>query len=161
MQTNETTLLSIRPSRVIVLRYYVGMFVLIFLIASLWFFNALIPPLPITKTTLLIGGTALLGFLTLLLFVMAEYKRMSTRYIVTDFRVIRKDGILRRVETVVPYRLLERVQLTQGVLDSILGIGTLIIDTGDDTVQIASVRNPESVEKAILSRMQVLQQQAR
>ena len=158
MQATETTLLSIRPSRVIVLRYYVGIVALLALTVLLWFFNYLLPPLSfITHATLTYVATGFLVFLAFILWALAEYKRASTRYIVTDFRVIRRDGILRRNEIVVPYRQLERVQMHQGIIDRILGIGTLVIDTGDDTVQIASVRDPQKVEQAIMTRMQQLQ----
>ena len=158
MQATEHTLLSLRPSRVLVLRYYVGMVLLLALIFVLWFFNYLVPTIgSISVRTLTIALTAFLGFLIIVFGLVAEYRRVSTRYVVTDFRIIRKDGILRRTETVVPYRQLERVVLHQGVVDRLLGIGSLIIDTGDDTVQINSIRDPKKVEQAIMSRMQTLQ----
>jgi len=158
MQGPEKTLLSIRPSRIIVLRYYVGIVFLLIVAFAVWFFKYLLPPTPfIAQQILVTAASSFLLFLAVLLWLIAEYKRASTRYLVTDFRVIRREGILRRTETVVPYRQLERVQLTQGIIDRLLGIGTLVIDTGDDTVQIASVRDPRKVEEAIMSRMQVLQ----
>ena len=65
------------------------------------------------------------------------------------------DGLL---DAVLPQgSLLERVQVTQGILDRVLGIGTLVIDTGEDKMLISSVRNPEKVERAIMGRMQPLQ----
>ena len=158
MQAPERTLLSLRPSRLLVLRYYVGMVLLLVLTLLLWVFNYLIPPVgPITTRTLSLGATGFFLFLVFLLWMIAEFKRASTRYEVTDFRIVRKDGILRRNETAVPYRQLERVVLHQGILDRVLGIGTLVIDTGDDTVQISSIRDPKKVEQAIMSRMQPLQ----
>ena len=158
MQAPEKTLLSVRPSRIIVLRYYIGIVFLLIATFSLWFFSYLLPPMSfIARETLLNAASGFLLFLAFLLWLIAEFKRASTRYEVTDFRVIRRDGILRRTETVVPYRQLERVQMTQGILDRVLGIGTLLIDTGDDSVRIASVRDPKKVQDAIMSRMQVLQ----
>ena len=158
MQAAEQTILSLRPSRVLVLRYYVGMVLLLLLTFLLWFFNYLVPSVgPITTRNLSIGITAFFAFLIIVLALLAEFRRASTQYLVTDFRIIRKDGILRRTETVVPYRQLERVVLHQGILERILGIGSLIIDTGDDTVQINSIRDPRKVEQAIMTRMQVLQ----
>ena len=158
MQGPEKTLLSIRPSRIIVLRYYVGIVFLLIVAFAVWFFKYLLPPTPfIAQQILVTAASSFLLLLAVLLWLIAEYKRASTRYLVTDFRVIRREGILRRTETVVPYRQLERVQLTQGIIDRLLGIGTLVIDTGDDTVQIASVRDPRKVEEAIMGRMQVLQ----
>ncbi|HTD81037.1 MAG TPA: PH domain-containing protein [Thermoplasmata archaeon] len=158
MQAAEQTILTLRPSRVLVLRYYVGMVLLLLATFALWFFNYLVPSVgPITTRNLSIGITAFFAFLIIVLALLAEFRRASTQYLVTDFRIIRKDGILRRTETVVPYRQLERVVLHQGILERILGIGSLIIDTGDDTVQINSIRDPRKVEQAIMTRMQVLQ----
>ena len=157
MQTSETTLLSLRPSRVIALGHYVGIVLLLLLTVVLWFFNYLLPALPVTSRTFTIVGSGVFVFLALLLWIRAELKRMATKYVVTDFRVIRKDGLLRRTETVVPYRQLERVMMTQGLLDRVLGIGTLVIDTGEDQVMIAKVRDPQKVEAAIMGRMQQLQ----
>ena len=158
MQGPEKTLLSIRPSRIIVLRYYVGIIFLLIATFSLWFFNYLLPSTSVIgREALRNAGSGFLLLLAVLLWLIAEYKRASTRYEVTDFRVIRREGILRRTETVVPYRQLERVQMHQGIIDLVLGIGTLDIDTGDDTVQSASMRDPKKVEEAIMSRMQVLQ----
>ncbi len=154
MATSETTLLAARPSRIVVLRYYVAAVFLLVLTFFLWFFDYLLPALPISRTTLTLGGTAVLGFLFLLLLLVAELKRLTTKYVVTDFRVIRRDGILRKSENVMPYNKVERVQLSQGILERVLGIGTLVVDTGEDQMLIASVRNPRNVERTIMSRMQ-------
>ncbi|TLZ70126.1 MAG: PH domain-containing protein [Methanobacteriota archaeon] len=157
MQTSETTLLSLRPSRVVVLGHYVAIVLLLLLTVAFWFFNYLVPAVPIQRGLFATGVSAFLIFLAFVLWIRAELKRASTKYLITDFRVIRKDGILRRTETIVPYRQLERVQVTQGILDRVLGIGTLVIDTGEDKMLISSVRNPEKVERAIMGRMQPLQ----
>ncbi len=154
MQANERELMSMGPSRALFLRYYVGVVLLLILTAAMWLFNNLLPALVQTFTLAL---TAFFGLLILILLVVVEWNRASTKYTVTDFRIIRKDGLLRRKETVVPYRQLERVVVNQGILDRILGIGTLSIDTGEDTVKISSVRNPKKVEQAIMKGMQTLQ----
>jgi membrane protein YdbS with pleckstrin-like domain len=154
MQANERTLMSMGPARAHFLRYYVGVVLLLVLTVLLWLFNSLLPALVRTFTLPL---TAFIALLVLVLLVLAEWKRASTRYVVTDFRIIKKHGILRRNETVVPYRQLERVVLHQGIIDRLLGIGSLSIDTGDDTVEISAVRDPKKVEQAIMGGMQTLQ----
>ena len=155
MASSETTLIAVRPSRILFLKYYVVAVLFLFLIFFLWFFDFLIPGLSIiSRTAIKLWGTAVLGFLALVLVLVAELKRLATKYVVTDFRVIRMDGILRKSENVMPYNKLERVQLTQGLVERILGIGTLVVDTGEDQMLIASVRNPRNVERAIMGRMQ-------
>lgn len=157
MQANERTLMSMGPARAHFLRYYVGIVLLLGLTVLLWLFKSFLPALVQTFT---LPVTLFIAVFILLLLLIAEWKRASTRYVVTDFRIIKKHGILRRNETVVPYRQLERVVLHQGIIDRILGIGSLTIDTGDDTVEIASVRDPKGVEKAIMGGMQTLQASA-
>src|SRR2546428_2322875 len=158
MQAPEHTLLTLRPSRVLVLGYYVGMVFRLVLTALLWIFNSVVHSGgPVSARTLTLAATSLFLILFIVMWALAEYKRASSRSEITDFRIVRKDGILRRNETIVPYRQLERVVLHQGILDRLLGIGTLVIDTGDDTVRISSVRDPQKVEQAIMSRMQTLQ----
>ena len=154
MVSSETTLITVRPSRVLFLKYYVVTVLFLFLIFFLWFFDYLLPALPITKAALKLWGSAVLGLLALVMVLIGEVKRLTTKYVVTDFRVIRMDGILRKSENVMPYNKLERVQLTQGIVERILGIGTLVVDTGEDQMLIASVRHPRNVERAIMGRMQ-------
>jgi membrane protein YdbS with pleckstrin-like domain len=158
MAATEKTLMSLQPSRVLFLRYYAGIVLLLILTFVLWFFNYLVPPLgPISVQTLTLGLTAFFVLLIIVLFLVVEWRRASTRYVVTDFRIIKKHGLIRRNETVVPYRQLERVVVHQGIIDRLLGIGTLVIDTGEDTIRISSVRDPQKVEQAIMSGMQTLQ----
>jgi len=101
-----------------------------------------------------IGVAGLLLFTALILVLVAELSRLGTRYIVTDFRVIRKVGIVRRKENAMPFNKLERTEMSQGVIDRILGIGSVVVDTGEDQMTIKSVRNPRDVEQTISSRLQ-------
>ncbi len=154
MASSETTLIAVRPSRILILKYYIVAVLFLLLIFFLWFFDYLLPAMPITKAAIKLWGTAVLGFLALVLVLVGELKRLATKYVVTDFRVIRMDGILRKSENAMPYNKVERVQLTQGLVERILGIGTLVVDTGEDQMLISSVRNPRNVERAIMGRMQ-------
>ena len=53
-----------------------------------------------------------------------------------------------------PFNKLERTEMSQGVIDRILGIGSVVVDTGEDQMTIKSVRNPRDVEQTISSRLQ-------
>lgn len=155
MATSEKTLIATRPSRIIALGYYVAAFFLFLLAGSLWFFSALLPALGfITRASLVLFGGVFLAFLGFLLVLIAEIKRLATKYVITDFRVMRMEGLLRRSQNAMPYTKMERVHLTQGILQRILGIGTVVVDTGEDQIQIASVRDPGNVERTIMGRMQ-------
>ncbi len=155
MQTPEVTLLSLRPSRVLVLRYYVGAVLLMILSFIIGFGIFRMPAIgPIVATLVTIGVVGLFLLTALILVLIAELMRLSTKYVVTDLRIIRKVGILRRSENAMPYNKLERVELSQGILDRILGIGSLVVDTGEDQMTIASVRNPRNVEQTVMGRLQ-------
>lgn len=161
MQQTEKTLVTAKPSRLIVLRYYVAAIFLVIL-AGFLFFQAFGFQLPgvwvVLPSTVNALAEVFLILIAFLLVVRAEVRRFSTRYFITDFRIIRKDGILRRRETVFPYRQLERVQLSQGIFERIFGIGTIVIDTGDDQMLIQSIGDPRKVEQAIMERVQRFQQ---
>jgi len=150
----EATLHTTRPSRLISFKYYAAAVLLAILAFLLWFFQSYLPDLPIGRATLVTWVSAFLIFLAIVSVIIAELRRFSTKYIITDFRVIRKDGIVRRHQNVMPYTKLERVQLTQGLLDRILGIGTVVLDTGEDQIPLSAVRDPRGIEAMIMSRIQ-------
>src|SRR5437879_13560661 len=94
MQAPEHTLLTLRPSRALVLRYYVGLVFLLVLTGLLWIFNSVVPSLgPISARTLTLAATARLLFLSIVMCALVEYSRASTRYAITDSRTLRRDGI--------------------------------------------------------------------
>ena len=155
MQSPETTLMSMRPSRVLFLRYYVAAVLLLILSVVIGSGIFMMPAIgPVVAALVTIGVAGLFLFTGLILVLIAELSRFGTKYIVTDFRVIRKVGIIRRKENAMPFNKLERTELSQGVLDRILGIGSVVVDTGEDQMTIASVRNPRDVEQTISSRLQ-------
>ena len=75
----------------------------------------------------ILAGVA--AFFALLALLVAELKRKSTRYVITDNKIIRVDGILSKRTSMVPYTQLERVDVTQSLLQRILQIGTVVVDT--------------------------------
>lgn len=158
MAAGEQTLLVTRPTRLIALRYYVGT-LLFFILGGLFFFGlveALWPAFPSGTvagwpTDRLLGvGFAVLAILLLLV---AELIRKSTRYTITDNKIIREDGILSKHTSMAPYTQLERVDLHQSFFQRILRIGTIEVDTGDDTMKIDMVPRPKQVRDLLSSRM--------
>lgn len=149
----ETTLLSLRPTRLVSLHYYVVWIVL-------WVFSAyffldwwnLIPddwvvPLLNVRVQTVLG--VLVGFFGLLSVLRGEFGRLWTSYTITDLRIIRKDGIIRRRTMEIPFTQIERVELEQGLLQRLLNIGDLVIDTGDDTVTLNSLRHVTLIHSEI------------
>jgi len=141
----ETTLLNLRPSRLIFFGSYVG-WIFLWILAVLTYANVgglfrdewRVPGIDVRVQTVLAW---FLGFLGLLLVLAAELKRITIRYTITDSRVIRTEGIVRRKTNQMPLNKIERVELDQGLVQRILKLGDLVIDTGEDTITLGSIRH--------------------
>jgi len=152
----EQTLMTMKPTRYIAFHYYV-LFVLSLILAPLiyfhpWYFDQ-IPRATIGPfdTTLIL--VALLLILALYSLIRAELKRATTFYVITDNKIIRKDGILSKNTQMVPYTQLERVDLNQTIGQRILHIGTVVVDTGDDVLRIDQISHPEKVQQLLSARL--------
>ena len=157
MNQGEQTLLVTRPTRLLSLGYYV-------LMAFLWaiagaFLLDFVPFVP-EAITIPVLGWSLETFAAVVFFVFglisllyAELVRKSTRYIITDVKVIREEGILSKRTAMVPYSHLERVEVTQSLLQRILRIGTVVVDTGDDSISIDMVPKPSEIQRILSQRM--------
>ncbi len=153
----EQTLMTMRPTRLIALRYYALTFSSLIVAPTLWFVE---PIIRFGNVSLSILGWSLDHILTVVFlllalygFLRAELMRATTRYIITDNKIIREDGILNKKTQMVPYTQLERVDLRQSFVQRILRIGTLVVDTGDDTLSIDMVPHPAQVQELLSERL--------
>jgi uncharacterized membrane protein YdbT with pleckstrin-like domain len=157
MNQGEQTLLVTRPTRLLSLGYYVLM-VFLWAIAGAFLLD-FVPFVP-EAITIPVLGWSLETFAAVVFFVFgliallyAELVRRSTRYIITDVKVIREEGILSKRTAMVPYSHLERVEVTQSLLQRILRIGTVVVDTGDDSISIDMVPKPSEIQRILSQRM--------
>lgn len=151
----EQTLLETRPTRLISFKFYV--LTAIAWVLAIIFFGGLVDRIP---NYVVFGawdtnriGAVFFGILGLLSLVTAELRRASTHYVITDNKIIRRDGILNKRTMMVPYTQLEKVDLNQSLLQRILRIGTLVVDTGDDSIEIEMVPRPGQVQDLLSRRM--------
>jgi len=154
----EQTLLVTRPTRLIALRYWSALVLALILAAVLGLRipSRFSPTFPNPAVAGIELSTILAGFfvfLALLAFLAAELKRKTTRYIITDNKIIREDGILNKNTQMIPYTQLERVDLHQTFGQRIFKIGTIVVDTGDDTLKIDMVRHPAKVQELLSNRL--------
>ena len=152
----EQTLLTTRPTRYIAFHWYV-LAVLFLAVAVLLYLHPFSflqiqwPGIgPISSETILL---ALLLLLALYSFIRAELKRATTLYVITDNKIIRRDGILSKNTQMIPYTQLERVDLNQSLGQRVLHIGTVVVDTGDDTLKIDHIPHPEKVQQLLSQRL--------
>jgi len=158
MYEGEQTLLVTRPTRLISFGYYVlFVFMLVLAGALILDLDALVgvpeitvPVLGWSLDNLLALVFGLIGVLSLLI---GELRRKSTRYIITDNKIVREDGILNKRTAMVPYSHLERVDVSQRLLERILRIGTVVVDTGDDSMSMDMVPRPKQVQELLSQRM--------
>ena len=156
--SGEQTLLVTRPTRLIAFRYWVSL-VLALILAGVFFLHILsrfFPTFPNPSVGGVDLGAILGGFFLALAFVAflaAELKRKTTRYIITDNKIIREDGILNKNTEMIPYTQLERVDMKQSFGQRILKIGTIVVDTGDDTLNIDMVRHPAKIQELLSTRL--------
>jgi len=154
---DEKTLMRIRPTRLIAFGYYV------LLLFSLLIAAVFILLKPIKNYGDEAGSAVGLGYDTIAAlfflliafyaFVRAELKRHTTLYLITDNKIVRSDGILNKNTQMLPYTQLKRVDLRQSLFQRILKIGTLVIDTGDDTLKIEMIKRPKDVQETLSQRI--------
>ena len=81
-----------------------------------------------------------------------ELRRRATRYTITQRRVIRRTGYLRRVQQEVQARDVREVQLHQGPLERLFGVGTVEVATAataERELLIAKVPNAKKVMEVL------------
>src|SRR5437773_1409773 len=156
LRQNSTTL--DRASRLFALRFWSAMLLALILAGVFGFhiprflgFTALSYTVAGIDLGLILAGFFL--FLALLAFSAAELKRKTIRYIITDNKIIREDGILNKNTQMIPYTQLERVDLHQSFAQRIMKIGTIVVDTGDDKLSIDMVRHPAKVQELLSNRL--------
>lgn len=146
----ETTLLNLRPTRLINFKFYVAWIVL-------WILSAIafLDPTHVIVDWRLVGFRlqsylgAFLGLLGLVALFYAEFSRLTIRYTVTDSRIIRKDGLVRRKTNQMPFNKIERVELDQGLLQRIFKLGDITLDTGEDVIVLQSLGNVAVVQEEL------------
>jgi uncharacterized membrane protein YdbT with pleckstrin-like domain len=152
----EQTLLTAKPTRYIAFHYYVLMIIAVILAPLIFFHISYISLLPDPQVGPVHSDTILTGLLLLLALyclLRAELKRATTFYIITDNKIIRRDGILSRNTQMMPYTMLNRVDLNQTFGQRMLHIGSILVDTGDDKMMIDHVAHPERIQQLLSARI--------
>ena len=145
-QSGETVLAHLRPSRLLSFHYYLVIFAIMAGIVSTslgYFPGTLVSPGLRTEFSLMLSGMAFF------LYLLSEFRRISHRYTIYDYRVGVAEGILRKRVQYMPFTRVERVEINQSLIGRLFGIGKVIIDTGDDHVVLHAIRSPAKVERLI------------
>ncbi len=103
---------------------------------------------------ILISGASLLA--GLFLFFISVFGHYSTRYFVTDKRVMKREGLFSKNLDVVPYRNIQNVELKKKFTERIVDIGDIYIDVaGGPDVELVfdNYPDPEKPHKKIQELM--------
>ncbi len=143
---SEKVLAHFRPSRLLSFHYYVVIFLLMAVVISTSLGGF---PASLIGSGLRNEFMGILAGLAVFLYFMSEFRRISHRYTIYDYRVGVAEGLLRKRVQYVPFNRVERVEINQSLVGRMFGIGKVIVDTGDDQVVLRAVRSPGKVERLI------------
>jgi predicted Zn finger-like uncharacterized protein len=151
----EETILQVHPAlaREHPLRF-VGIWLVILVglgVAGLGLVGKALLPGNLPQSVFVIGGLVLAGLAALAWFVWWTRSRFTTLK-VTNRRTVLRRGLLARETTEVRHRDVRNIQVNQGTLDRLLGVGDLAISSaGQDDLEIAvrGVPNPEKIAAVI------------
>ncbi|UCG95888.1 MAG: PH domain-containing protein [archaeon] len=84
-----------------------------------------------------------------ILILSSEFKRILTKYSITESRVVKEDGLINKKIEYIPYQMVEKISSSQQWYERVLKIGSIEIDTGEAHFWLNSISHPERLEKLI------------
>ena len=78
-----------------------------------------------------------------------------TRYVLTDNRIVIERGLIRREKVSMPYTKVQDLEITQSILERIMGVGDLIIYGANELSEtiLDDIPHPKDVEEIILTNI--------
>ena len=101
------------------------------------------------------------GALFLLLYPVRRYVDWATsHFVVTTDRIIHRRGWIAKYSMEVPLEAINDVRFEQGILDRIIGAGTLVVQSASEAGRqvFDHIRNPEEVQRTIYHQGELNQQ---
>ncbi len=144
LQPNEQVLATGKMHWII---YVQGLALLVLALAVLFI------PLPEDMRFLVQFAAAAIGLLALALLFRAWVEQVTTEIAVTNFRVIQKRGLIRRVTGEMNMDKVESVLVDQTIMGRILNYGTIAVrGTGSGIEGLQHIARPLSLRSAIVVR---------
>ena len=102
------------------------------------------------------GWTVIVAIVASSLWLASRYGRwLTTHFVVTDRRVIFRTGLLTKRGVEIPLDRVNTVHFNQSLLERILGVGDLLIESGGETGQqrFTDIRQPDRVQRVLHAEM--------
>lgn len=148
----EEILLEIKPSRKRFIVEYSVALVMVVLSLVIYYRSVSIPiDVDYIHPEIFLPVFLLINSFILILY--AEFRRKVEEYILTDYAVFEKIGIINKRMTNLPYIKLERCDLEEPFIERIVGIGDVRVDAGKDFFIIKGISRPEDIRDKIRSQM--------
>jgi len=77
------------------------------------------------------------------------YRRRGIRYEITEERIIKHTGRLGSATEEISFEDISRVRTSQSLGERLFGVGTIVVDTGVDHLELAAVPNHDRVVETI------------
>jgi uncharacterized membrane protein YdbT with pleckstrin-like domain len=76
---------------------------------------------------------------------------LTSHFVVTSDRIIHRQGLVAKSSMEIPLEAINDVRFSQGVIDRVLGAGTLLIQSASESgrQEFSHIRKPEDVQKTI------------
>jgi uncharacterized membrane protein YdbT with pleckstrin-like domain len=109
-----------------------------------------------TTRTVVRGATALAVIASLVFFLQQWVVWISTNFVVTTDRCIYREGVVSKRGIEIPHERINTVFFEQGIIDRMLGAGTLTIESaGENGMQtFRNVHNPIRVQQELYQQME-------
>ena len=102
------------------------------------------------------GWTVIVAILASSVWLASRYGRwLTTHFVITDRRVIFRTGLLTKRGIEIPLDRVNTVYFNQSVLERVLGVGDLLIESGGETGQqrFTDIRQPDRVQRVLHAEM--------
>ena len=78
-----------------------------------------------------------------------------TRYVLTDHRIVIERGLIRREKVSMPYAKVQDIEITQSILERIMGVGDVIIYGANELSEtiLDDIPHPKDVEEILLTNI--------
>ena len=88
---------------------------------------------------------------------------MTSHFVVTDDRIIWREGWIRKSGIDIPLERVNNVSNRQGILERIFGAGDLVIESAGESGQqrFTDIRNPDQVQKKIYAQINANEERGR